>query len=789
MQLHVIAQFLNPMNYDRINLLSNYSPAESDWGIEETFPPRNRFNSATISELSQPPPIPYHEFGHLSPSISTGHYGLLSDQDLFPHVHLKSTLQPNTENFHKYINVYLSFHEKNSQIVEEFRYNLVVSNLLDDTLVLSKNEQALNNLVQIKGSVDVSMQARLAKEFNFDGSELQVVNKHYRLIVPKVYRNSIVLLRTICLIVFLMKQNLKVRSKMLHTAKVKLFKILLIVATKVMKYKRATSMIQASRGLRALDDFMISNCEINKALISNMITIREFDMFIFLNKTDSEANPVYSKDLKLHLSTILSCLTLNVRHSISRLLPLSNGEILEKYCLINNIQLGPIFAGPDSGENDEITLDELTKELNYFNNLRRFFICQLLNIHNDPIQNFFILKLYDSFNLHPHTSNTHSTANRLHILERVLSEHTSALDQIMALNDKFKGLYNAAQANNHANDNVLTQSSYGIERRDEVFAPETELNLTNLINKLQNLSTSLIYFKKYSQSISEINDAEEYDEKLSIFKLFNSELKASLDLYKACISEYQAEFSKKFVLPSSTPSSQSNSRRNSYNCNDQFSLKSFHTSSSVKKRIFPVHGLENRKDLRSITSKSNDRKSKRMPTGLQLGLLTVLEEPQESRLGPAKDTEAVYDDFTLSSNDDSFNQSALGALTSKIGIRPPNDRFSVNSLTSNISGMSDLIASTQITTDVDETDRSRAYLLSGLTQGMSKEDLKMKLEESFSRIYSLENENQELRSKNKGEGTRDCFKEELDQTEIDFDSARNVDFADVLRRILEIGNT
>lgn len=761
------------MNYDRISLLSNYSPAEADWGIEEPFPARNRFNSTTTtSEFSQPPPIRYLEYGHRSLSLSTGHFGFLSNDDFFPPMDLKPSLFPNTENFHKYITHYLSSHEKSLQVVEKFRYNLIISNLLDDTMVLSKNELALNDLVRIRASVDAPMHTRLVKLFNFDGTELIVRNKNYRLDMPKGYRNPRVIVISIWLIVFLMKQNLKLRSNMSYSSRLKLFKILLIVTTKVMKFRRAAYIIGSSRSLRALDDFMISNCKINKSLITNMITIKEFEMFLFLNKSDTDAaDPSYSKQLKHHLCTVLDYLILNVRHSIRRLLPLSNGEILEKYCQVNNIQLGPIFDGPDTTDGDEITVDALTSKLNYFNNLRRFFICQLLTIHDDPLRNFFILKLYDCFNVQQDSPSSRLASKKLFILVQVFNEHTSALDQILFFNESFRSLHNPAQTTDYANDNVLSRMSYGTERKGSDFISDSNLNLNNLINNLQSLTTSLKYFKKYSQSISDINDADEHEEKLTIFKLFNDELKSSLDIYKTCMSEYLTDFSQKFENQS-TSLSQSNSQRNSHNSNDQFSLKSFHTSSSGQKRNSLYQALEVSKELRNGTSKSSDKRSHRTSAGLLLGLLTVLEEPRAN--GIVSPREGV----TPTSNRESLNQIALDALTRKIGIRNPHNRFSVNSLNSNISGISDLIASTQITTD-DDNDRPR--INGGPTQEMSKEELKKKLEESFSRIYNLENENQELKNNNINEV--DSVNEGLEQ--IEGFGARNLDFTNQLERTLE----
>ncbi|KAL6020217.1 hypothetical protein ACNR90_001618 [Candidozyma auris] len=97
---------------------------------------------------------------------------------------------------------------------------------------------------------------------------------------------------------------------------------------------------------------------------------------------------------------------------------------------------------------------------------------------------------------------------------------------------------------------------------------------------------------------------------------------------------------------------------------------------------------------------------------------------------------------------DTYNQAALDALTRRKNVRHSIGRFSVNSLNSNISGITDLIASTQGTGDEDEGEISKTSLISGpMPAGISKEELKRKLEESFTRIYSLENENNELKQK------------------------------------------
>lgn len=783
------------MNFDRFNLLSNYLPAEADWGIEEA-PPRPRFNSTTTSEYSQPlhdrydvrsdhmrsdhmrPDLRDHMY---SPALSQGPFGLStrSVSAWEPH---KPVLPPTTQSFHKYIRKYLALDTvQRTQLVEKFKYNLVLSNLLDDTLMLSKNEQALNTLVQLRNE-DSPAHVALAKEYNYDGSVLHVLSRRYRLAYPRVFDSPGLLWRTVCLIIFLLKQNMRVNSNLTRSSRVQLFKVLLVVATRIVKFKRAVSTIEASKSLRSLDDFMIANCKVNKVLITGILTLKEYDMFSFLNKTTAStaaaASLEYSAELRRHLLTLLDCLLINVKHSIRELLVFSNGEMLEKYCQINNVPLGLLLDTPEAPH--DTGLESLTLKLNQFNSYRRLFICQLLTIHDPPSRNFFLLKLCDSFNIDIDDAPAFvSTSAKLNALEKVFVAHTSALDQVRNFNEKFRCLDNTTRSADFANDNVLSPAgqSFGERHSDDLFAPEVELNLNNLIDKLQNLTTSLKYFKKYSQSISNLNDAEEYDEKITIFKLFGSEIKASNELYNICMADYQNDFNQKFLEPTSNSSSRSNSQRNSHNSGDQFSLKAFHTSSNKANKRYSQPALSHSARERGSTpSTKADKRSKRLSTGLQLGLLTVFEEPNkrssDSQVGHQARTRKIvsYDDKNGNAHSipgyESFNQAALDALTRKNKSRNSANRFSINSLNSNVSGLSDLLASTQITTDEDDGEHLKSFGSDEGGQGMSKEELKLQLEESFTRIYSLGNENRDLKLENveseaPGEPPNDFMKEEV----------------------------
>lgn len=698
------------MNFEPPNLLSSYSPGEADWGIDDLTLSRRRYNSISTSEYSQPKtrdfarPTPhfYGRSGSLGvPSLEADQRSALSDFHGLSGASTAPSLRPTTENFRLFTQKYLLLAGAAALVVEKFKYNLILSNLLDDTLILSKNEQALANLTKIRRSEHHLHPLRRT----FDGVVLTVVGKRYTVHFPAL--PLALLLSIVSLTIFLLKQQHS-RLGFPHLSRLKLFKLLVIAATRVVKCRRLRATVEASRGLRRLDDFMIANCVINKVVIANMITLKEYEMFASLDKGNPLAVsrlPEYCRSLKSHLHMLLSCLLLNAKHSIMELLPYSNGELLEKYCAINNVPLGSLF---DSGEDAEILLETLTAKLALFNDFRRFFICQLLAIHDSPHYTFLISKLCDNFGVSlPPTPPFVPMDAKMEKLKAVFEDHTAILKQLEALNQKFRQIHNPHQTTDFANDNILSTKLPAAARTEDMFGLDSDLNLNHLIDKLQNLSASLKYFKKYSLSIKDVQDAQEHDERLGIFALFSDELKAAMDLFSVCSSSYQSDYTAKFDSGSARGSQKGSQAAESFN------LKSFHTIRE--------------KSERRRTAVVSDKRSKRLSSGIQLGLVTVLEDGQNPK---AERTSA---------DGECFNQAALDALTRKIGFGPSN-RFSVNSLNSNISGITDLIASTQITTDEDD-ERSpytgAKYIDGAAVRGMAQDELKSRLEERMTRAYDV----------------------------------------------------
>lgn len=703
------------------SVFSNYSPAEADWGIEE-FLPHKKFTSVTGSDFSHTLRLREH---HISDSA------LHHDFDTSAHLNDGSMVHASTENFHKYITKYLSLTSHRSLVLDKFKYNLVISNLLDESLVLSKNEQALANLLQLRAASRHLDPIEIWQRHPHDGILLQISLKLYKLVSSRVFGRSSLLFNTLSLIIFLLKQDINMRSQFPYESRMRLFRILLIVSTKIISYRRIWSTIEASKSINKLEEFMIANCKINKAIITSILSIKELDMLTFLNRTESPNKVLtdYAEKLKSHLNTILDSLILNARFSIKELLPLSNGDILEKYAEINNIPLGEISEFTDQTET--LSLNSLTAKLSRFNSLRRFFVCQLLTIHDLHSHNFFILKLCDCFNVNLNNFPAFiSSSRKLQILSSIFDDHTAALNHLCIYNTQFKSLHSFDQALDYVNDNVLiTKSQQPKDRFSEEFSfNESDLAIDQITDKLQNLTTSLKYFKKYKNSIDADKNAEVHEEKLSIFDSFGKELNGLVNMYQSCLSDLNLDYNVNF-LGASNPSLCSTSNRNSSNI-DQFNPKTFRTSARSFKKTSSFPAPNNELDL----ANGADRKLKRLLVGLQLGLLTVLEEPSKHGGKVKPSGEETLSRMQLPIGLDNFNAKAFDALTRKQDTKYSN-RYSMYSLNSNVSGISDLIASSNITTEAESPDLSKG----DDSSHMSKAQLKKKLEESYSRLLNFGN--------------------------------------------------
>lgn len=809
----------------------------SDWGIEDTI----SLSSHTLSQpdfaVAPPPSIPqlqhfhtlynnkYNNSGFASPSHNVPE--LPHDFMYYYNKYNDHPIPASTENFHKFIQKYLSLNNAANKFIEKFKYKLVVLDLLDDAMILSKNELSLNTLMydEIKHQSSKTL-PRYTYDLNDNGIELLISQKNYQLKFPDKLNNPSFIISTIYLIIFLLKINLKAnQSKMSYKSKLKMFKILLIISTRIIHFKRVHIKIQCNKILNQLNEFLISNYKINKRLIHNLIGLRELELFKFA--TPESNSPEHCTLVRKNLDDSLSFMIFNLKISIIKLLPFLNGDTFEKYCHVNNVNINLLLEleeEQDSNEDDDNEdksknlINKLTEKMNMFNQLRKLLINQLLTFNEVPKKNFFLCKLWDHFNLDEgeiiEAGKNITFYEKLILLEEFFNNHNSVVSTFNLLFENFEKFTKLKFASGNRsqvsedfnNQNILnTKISKPIETNQLRNLDET--NLDSLIAKLSNLTTNLTFFKKYNRSISNLNNVDEFNEKFMIFNQFNEEINIIKELYQANLNDFNNELysmynsNSNLNTPESTPTS--SQRSSTYNKNEKFNLKSFHTSnaSSIKKRFsLPTNSttyaklgssptvsqtsgsLNASKQLNSKSTESgssqNEKQYKRLSTGLQLGLLTVFEETNGSAVhkrnsstsskrtnGPSSGIPSrlheqggrtfPYDDNYLNmlppNNYETYNQAALDSLNKRLSFQQAGNRFSMNSVNSNISGLSDLLASTQLTSFEDDDNVKSAT--NGPEQ-FTKEELKSKLEESFNRIYNLERENQTLKSNDSSNNTK-----------------------------------
>ncbi|EGW34170.1 uncharacterized protein SPAPADRAFT_70331 [Spathaspora passalidarum NRRL Y-27907] len=694
------------MNFDRFNPLSNFfshnednsaaPPELGDWGIDDSV---------------------------LSPSVSNNnhqqhqHYQQLQQQDsenqphnftYYYHKYCNQVIPPTTENFIKFIKKYLSMESKSDKFWEKFKYNLILSNLLEDTMILSKNEQSLSILNK---SIEHESKHARASPFvyvlNSDGTNLVILEKHYNLKYNQMYNDSKLILLIINLIIYLLKQR-KTNEHTNQSNQLKFFKIILIISTKLIKVKKFRTLVQTSQILNLLNEFLMSNYIVNKKIILQMIRLKELHTYNFLPGQGD--NVSYKSHLHSHLLSSLSFLNLNLKSSIMDLLPVLNGDLLQQYCNINSIDLEILTQEYTPDDNQDEYINEIIFNITKFNQLRRLFICQLLAINQTPVRyNFFIYKLMDQFNLDSREVQI-SDYNRLNLIKRVMTNHNQTSSNIASLFGKFE--VTTRKSASHENEDIL-----------KIKQPQHSIqNLQSLISKLSTLTTNLKFFDKYNQSDNESQ------EKLIMFEQFENDLKTINHLYSTIADD----------LNKTTESYNPISPSLSSNSSETFNLKSFRTSSS-RSRYSTI--IDEKLSPAPLETK------KRSSAGLQLGLVTVVEEPHLSnkQVIPVSPETNLYDDDDDDDNvnieryhqvtlDQLSSVKRTGAFTKAISF--PQNRYSLNSVKSNVSGLTELIT-TQNTSpiDGDEDDGS-----------LSKDALRLKLEESFNRIYNLETENKLLKN-------------------------------------------
>lgn len=674
----------------------------SDWGIDD------------INDIHD---FEYHETSSYSGSnYNTRRYSQNSHGDYYTNLQL---VKSNTDLLTTFIKSHYNFDSIQNKFMEKFKYNLITSTLLEDSMILSKNEQALANISAILILKSTNVNFNLKFNYNL---------------------NSILIF--INLIIYCIKNGCSGQ----------LLRILLIQVLRFITIHKLKLRLITDQNLNRLNQFLLKNYKINKHLITKLIQLKELHVF---NHNDQDEDLVrHRTNLKSNLLNTLYFLNFNLTDSIGKLFDLINSENFEQYVTINQVNLSVLV---ESNQEFKSPIDEVVAQITKFHQLRKLFICQLLSINEKSSnKNFFVFQLMDNLNLNQSNDIQINLNQKILAITEIFKKQIKQLENFQDTFETFQQLHNDGKIS-YDNDDILDMTVRGADSASDT-------NLLGLIEKLDAISTNLKYFHKYNQSTKSITNVDELQEKMMIFNQFGDDLVQAKELYKLSINDLNNDIYQKNSRPSSTDGSSIKSGLN----NKEFNLKSFHNPSIKKRYSLPSsNSLEE-----SLSSPSNQldkskekgsstpgRKYKRLSAGLGLGLLTVVEEKSDSKrtLSGAKldpsNQHVAYDDNYINilpqtyetCNQSTFDQLSNNTRSKKYSINLRNsNRFSMNSMNSTVSGVTDLISSTQLT-NYNDDEHEHDLDVDRIDTKVSKEELRLKLEESFNRIYNLENENKKLK--------------------------------------------
>lgn len=589
-----------------------------------------------------------------------------------------------------YIRSNLKHINTNETFWEKFKYQLVISNLLEDGMVLSKNDQAINHL----GVMDVPF-SRPRTLFNDGCIKLLSSNQKYHLTLNGAPLNSILII--IHLIFHLKSQDRDTK------AAVQFFRIILVLAVRILRQHSLKVKVLTQKILNNSKLYLILNCKLNRKFILYMIKLKNPN--ISSNYNDSN-------DVKI-LEVISSCLELlifNLKFSIAKLLPYQNGEMLERYCEINKIKLDFLsdedVIFPTISEPINERINNVLLKLNKFTQLRKFLISQFLILDSNYKSTFFLNKHQTYFQAKYTKYRFLNTINKLLLLDTIFNESNGQLLNFYSILEN----YEIMSINENKNLDLIKNNEnifQMIGNTDKVIKNEARsLNLEKLVNKFSNLSTNLKYFQKYNDSTHSHSNVDELNEKIMIFGQFSNDLDQIRELHQLSLADIHKELQVK--------ATGSQTEDVPYN-NSEVELKSFRNT-TVKKRTSLFANPVNPVYSNSISSNHMDnlltKKNRRQSPGLSMGLVKVIEENLNKN--PAQRYSAH----------DSYNSSTLDKLQNNSN--SSFNRFSTNSATSNISGISDLMNLTEMTSLGEDNAH----------ESMSKGQLRIKLEENLNRMYN-----------------------------------------------------
>lgn len=622
------------------------------------------------------------------------HYGIHSDDDLtissMPKFILPSSnlsIQLLLKNiFNKFNDIDLSF----QKFQDEFKYILITSQLLDETILISKYKKKISTL-----QLNHNSNTLITKFGNFfinSGSNL-LMNDNL---------NSLTYIHLVSFIRHLFKNYTKLN-------KLQSKSLLIIISVNLFilsNYKLICYKIIEITILNNLKKFIKNYQRFDISIIKLLNKYKELTIFpnMLPNNIPSRSSDILKSD-KIYeiLNNSVNLLTSNILNNINQLFSSINSSDLENYCGIYNIDLNELnyYLSNEFISNNLSNYEKLLINLKKFQYLRRFLICCLLSSTNEININYseFLNKVIKIFQADKMIPNSINLFNKLNLISSSL-QNIQNLSHLLNLNIMEFIKFEKISTSNTEDSlkNINTTSSNLSNKLKEV-----QLNLS-ILDKHKSIDNQIEDFNKIGELINSINQI--YNQDLS--NLQNSVEKTSNKPFNLVQNNS--------VSPLTSSSSITLSKRKRFSLPPQQHL-------TPQSRSTPRNNTNSISPSTPNSNSSTPKNYKRLSTGLSISLLTVMEN--ESDIFDVTNHKKVsYDDNYINITPKLQSPAYLSNESEQVESKK-NYYITKNNLLSNENSV--------IINKIEEDDDSLNELDSNILDNI---EFKKRLEKNFNRVLS-----------------------------------------------------
>jgi hypothetical protein len=509
------------------------------------------------------------------------------------------------------------FHELDGQFEnfqDEFKYILITSQLLDETLLISKYKKKISSLhLKVRDSLIVT---RFGIRFKQMQSQYSMNGN---------YLNSISYLRIICFLRYLSINHDKFNRGQLKS-------ILIIITVNIYGLANIRSFslkVIETVILNGLRRFIKNYQKLDISIIKLMNNFKELS--IFPNLTNNTV-PTQSTDLQKSeeiYDVLNSTLILSVNGIINNIVNIFhciNSSGLKNYCEIYNIQLEELnyHLSSKSCNSSTSDYDKMSQNLKKFLYLRRFFICCLLStneVDSDPTY-------------------LHKISRIFHIPEPQSSHISDNFERFSAISKALQNLYKFSETvSNNLNGFMAKENSRVLGGKDTSTIMPTSQTPSHLIKLTHKL-------KEIQLNLATLDDNNSIDDQIQEFAKIGELLTSVHNIYNQDLTNLQksSQTNKPFHLAQRSYSSPLDNRSSSIllSKRKRFSLPP-QQQFTLQARSSPTSGSMSPASPSTSTPSSTPKSYKRLSTGLSIPLLTVMEN--ENDIFDASSVKKVsYDD-------------------------------------------------------------------------------------------------------------------------------------------------